>query len=125
MAIVLDEFGGTEGLVTLEDILEEIVGDIYDEHDEPEIEFRDLGDGVVLIDGGVAIDEVIERLGITLPDEDYDTIGGYVFGTLGRVPAAGDAVAVAGGELRVEDVHERRITRVRFTPAPPPEDAGP
>lgn len=123
LAIVLDEFGGTYGLVTMEDLLEEIVGDINDEHDIPEPPFTELEDGAVLIDGGAAISEVNERCGLSLPEEDFDTLGGYVFGALGRVPETGDVVPVHGQEgpmeLRVEGTEERRVTRVRLTrPAP-------
>jgi len=120
MAIVLDEFGGTEGLVTLEDLLEEIVGDIYDEHDLPEAEFVETEDGHVLVDGGASIAEVNERFGLELPDDDFSTIGGYIFGELGRVPVKGDVVTLpTGGEFRVEETEERRVTRVRYvTPRP-------
>ena len=116
MAILLDEFGGTEGLVTLEDMLEEIVGDIRDEYDEPEdVDFELMETGDVLIDGGASIFEVNERFGLHLPEEDFDTIGGYVFGELGRVPVPGDIVRLNGvGDLRVEDVEDRRVTRVRL-----------
>lgn len=117
MAIVLDEFGGTDGLVTLEDMLEEIVGDIYDEHDIPEEEtdFEITDSGMVLIDGGASIFDVNERFGLALPEQDYDTIGGFVFGELGRVPVAGDVVRLDGAaELHVEEVEERRVTRVRL-----------
>jgi putative hemolysin len=117
MAVVLDEFGGTEGIVTLEDLLEEIVGDIFDEHDEPEFDFRAAEDGAMLVDGGVAISTANERLGLDLPEAEYDTIGGFVFGTLGRVPEVDDRVPLENGaELRVEAVNERRITAVRYTP---------
>jgi putative hemolysin len=118
LAIILDEFGGTEGLVTLEDLLEQIVGDIYDEYDHPEPDFTVTPEGDVLIDGGTSIDEVNERFGMDLSSEDYDTIGGYIFGALGRVPQPGDAIHVDGsGELRVEGTEERRITSVRLVPA--------
>jgi putative hemolysin len=118
LAIVLDEFGGTEGLVTLEDLLEQIVGDIYDEYDLPEPDFTVTPEGDVLIDGGASIDEVNERFGMDLSSDDYDTIGGFIFGALGRVPHPGDSVHVEGsGELRVEDTEERRITSVRLIPA--------
>ncbi|HEX6309953.1 MAG TPA: hemolysin family protein [Longimicrobiales bacterium] len=123
MAIVLDEFGGTDGLVTLEDMLEEIVGDIYDEHDIPEEEtdFEITDSGEVLIDGGASIFDVNERFGLALPEQDYDTIGGYVFGELGRVPVAGDVVLLDGAaELRVDEVEERRVTRVRLVLKPKP-----
>lgn len=117
MAVVIDEFGGTEGLVTLEDLLEEIVGEIDDEYDSPEPGFVPVASGAVLIGGGVGIDEVNERLGLELPGEDFETVGGYVFGELGRVPVAGDTIALAdGGELRVEAVRDRRVTRLRYTP---------
>jgi CBS domain containing-hemolysin-like protein len=115
MAIVIDEFGGTMGLVTMEDLIEEIVGDIYDEHDLPEKNFVAAADGAVMIDGGTSIFEVNERLGLELPEEDFDTIGGYVFGELGRIPVAGDRIPLpGGGSLRVEDTLERRVTRVRL-----------
>jgi putative hemolysin len=118
LAIILDEFGGTEGLVTLEDLLEQIVGDIYDEYDQPEPDFTVTPEGDVIIDGGASIDEVNERFGMDLSSEDYDTIGGYIFGELGRVPQPGDSIHVEGsGELRVEDTEERRITSVRLVPA--------
>lgn len=118
LAIILDEFGGTEGLVTLEDLLEQIVGDIYDEYDHPEPDFTVTPEGDVIIDGGASIDEVNERFGMDLSSEDYDTIGGFIFGELGRVPQPGDSIHVDGsGELRVEGTEERRITSVRLVPA--------
>lgn len=118
LAIILDEFGGTEGLVTLEDLLEEIVGEIYDEYDQPEPDFTVTPEGDVLIDGGASIDEVNERFGMDLSSADYDTIGGFIFGALGRVPQAGDTVHVQGsGDLRVEGIEDRRITSVRLVPA--------
>lgn len=122
MAIVLDEFGGTDGLVTLEDMLEEIVGDIFDEHDVPEEEedFAVTESGDVLIDGSASIFDVNERFGLSLPERDYDTIGGFIFGELGRVPVAGDTVPLNGsGELYVDEVEERRVTRVRLVLGPP------
>ncbi len=116
LAIVLDEFGGTEGLVTLEDLLEEIVGDIYDEYDQPEPEeFTVTAEGDVLIDGGASIGEVNERFRLGLPERDFDTLGGFIFGELGRVPQPGDVVALeSGARLIVEEAQERRVTRVRF-----------
>jgi CBS domain containing-hemolysin-like protein len=119
LAIVLDEFGGTYGLVTMEDLLEEIVGDINDEHDVAEPDFAATPEGDVLIDGGASISEVNERFGTTLPEEDFDTVGGFVFGALERVPVVGDVVAVPSSrgnmELRVEEVDERRVSMLRLT----------
>jgi putative hemolysin len=128
VAIVLDEFGGTYGLVTLEDLIEEIVGEITDEFDEVEDPFTPTPEGDVLIDGGLLIGDVNERLGLRIPEEEFDTIGGYVFGTLGRVPEIGDAVPVQGGEgemeLRVEARDERRVSVLRLTrPVPVPGEA--
>ena len=126
LAIVLDEYGGTYGLVTMEDLLEEIVGEIADEYDEAEPEFAPTPEGDVLIDGAVSLSEVNERFGLRLPEDEFDTVGGYVFGTLGRIPAAGDVVAAPGidgdVELRVEATEERRVTVVRLCrPAPVPD----
>ncbi|HYR11722.1 MAG TPA: hemolysin family protein [Longimicrobium sp.] len=129
VAIVLDEFGGTYGLVTLEDLLEEIVGEINDEFDEVEPEFESTPEGDVLIDGGVLISDVNERFGLRIPEEEFDTVGGFVFGSLGRVPERGDAVSVMSPdgemELRVEETDERRVSLLRLTrPATVPPDSG-
>ncbi len=116
MVVVLDEFGGTAGLVTLEDLIEEIVGEFQDEHetDEP-TEFRDLGDGRTVIWGGTPVKDVEDRLGIEL-GEDFDTIGGHVFGALDRVGKVGDSVRAGSGEFRVLKVSRRRIEYVAFHP---------
>lgn len=116
MVIVLDEFGGTAGLVTLEDLIEEIIGEIHDEHetDEPK-EFQDLDDGRTLIWGGTPLRDVAIRLGFEL-DEEFDTVGGYVFGTLDRVGQIGDSISVAGGELRIVKMRRRRIEYLVFAP---------
>ncbi|HET7230494.1 MAG TPA: hemolysin family protein [Longimicrobium sp.] len=123
LAIVLDEYGGTHGLVTMEDLLEEIVGEIADEYDEPELEFEQTPEGDTLIDGGVGLGEVNDRFALRLPEEEFDTLGGYVFGTLGRVPTVGDVVPAPGidgdAELRVEATEERRVTVVRLCKTAP------
>jgi putative hemolysin len=118
LAIILDEFGGTEGLVTLEDLIEQIVGEIYDEYDEPAPDFTVTPEGDVLIDGGASIDEINEKFGMNLSSDDYDTIGGFIFGALGRVPQPGDKIFIDGsGELQVEGTEDRRITSVRLVPS--------
>jgi CBS domain containing-hemolysin-like protein len=127
LAIVLDEFGGTYGVVTLEDLLEEIVGEINDEFDEVVPDFAPTPEGDMLIDAGVLISDVNERFGLRIPEEEFDTVGGFVFGTLGRVPEVGDCVPVmgfgGGMELRVEETDERRVSRLRLTSTVPvPQD---
>lgn len=117
LAIVLDEFGGTAGLVTLEDLIEEIVGEFRDEHerDRPR-DFVDTGGGRVVIWGGTPVKDVEDRLGIEL-GEDFDTIGGFVFGALDRVGRIGDSVQTGAGEFRIVRVRRRRIEYVVFVPA--------
>jgi putative hemolysin len=126
MAIVLDEFGGTAGLVTLEDLIEEIIGEIQDEHevDEPE-DFFPLENGSIRVRGGAALREVDDELGLDLPDEPYDTLGGYLFGRLGRVARVGDVVAVPGGEFRVTRITGRRIEYAVFRPGEGDDDLEP
>jgi len=109
MAIVLDEYGGTAGLVTMEDLLEEIVGEILDEYDEPlEIPERASAD-LVIVPGAMNIGELNERFGLGVPDEDYTTIGGFVFGSLGRLPIVGDRVTSGGGVFTVREMEGRRV----------------
>jgi CBS domain containing-hemolysin-like protein len=122
MVIVVDEFGGTAGLATLEDLIEEIIGEIQDEHEEDEPDdFHELGGGVLRIWGGVSLRDTNERLELELPEDDYDTIGGFVFGALNRLPVVGDETPVPGGVLRVVKMKGRRIEYLRFTPSPVPE----
>ncbi|HVO43666.1 MAG TPA: hemolysin family protein, partial [Aggregatilineales bacterium] len=121
MAIVIDEFGGTAGLVTIEDLLEEIVGEIQDEYDpEPEAEYQKIGDDEYLFDAGINLEEVNELLNANLSDEASDTLGGYVFSTLGKVPLAGEVFTAEGLEIRVEEITGRRIRQVRVRRIPPP-----
>ncbi len=124
MAVVVDEYGGTAGLVTLEDLLEELVGDIVDEFDvdEPPVERTD--DGSLLVDAGYSVDDVSELLGADLPTGSWDTVGGLILDRLGRVPDPGDSVEVDGFRLTALDVRGRRIGRVRIEPTAPPGDAG-
>jgi len=117
MVIVLDEFGGTAGLATFEDLIEEIVGEIRDEHEAHEpAEFQLLADGCVRVWGGVSVREANQRLKLDLPSDRFDTIGGFVFGSLHRVPRPGDEVPVDGGRLRVARMRGRRVEFVVFLP---------
>lgn len=108
-----DEYAGTAGLVTIEDLIEEIVGDIRDEYDVDEPEVQVLSASESLIDARMSLADVNERLGLELPDEDYDTIGGLVFGLLGHSPVEGESVRQDGLEFRIERVEGRRIRMIR------------
>ncbi len=121
MAIVVDEYGGTAGLVTMEDLLEEIVGEITDEYDLPEPAVERLSDGVLRVPGRTPIDEVNELLDVDLPQEEWDTVGGLVFNTLGHVPIEGECLDVDGLEFCAERVQGRRIVSVIITRVPAPQ----
>jgi putative hemolysin len=124
MAIVIDEHGGTAGLVTLEDLLEEIVGEIVDEYDVEAPGVERLADGSLRVPGRTAIDEVSEVLGVELPDTEWDTVGGLVFNLLGHVPDEGETVRFQDLEFRTERVQGRRIVSVRISHAPPTDADG-
>ncbi len=114
IAIVVDEYGGTAGMVTLEDVLEEIVGEIEDEYDVGEAEeFRMVDENQAVVDARMSIHDVNERLSLSLPEDRVDTIGGLLFNMLGRIPVQGDEVEVDGVVLRVESMRGRRIMKVR------------
>ena len=114
MAIVVDEFGGTAGLVTMEDVMEEIVGEIYDETDEPEdAAIKRLPDGSLSIQAQTPIDEVSEALGVELPEGEYDTLSGFLYEQFGRIPSVGESVEWQGFRFVVESGSQRRIERVR------------
>lgn len=112
MAVVLDEYGGTAGLVTMEDLLEEIVGDIFDEHDTPEIRLQEQG--AALIDGATSLGDFNAEHGTSLDDTDYTTVGGWVFGALGRLPRPGDRVPAGERVLEVTEMDGRRVKSVRL-----------
>nr|WP_233204106.1 transporter associated domain-containing protein [Halegenticoccus soli] len=120
MAVVIDEWGVFEGIVTIEDILEEIVGDIQDEFDtraqEPSITKR--ADGAYVVDGGVPVQDVNDRLDTGFQSDDVETIGGFVFSHFGRVPEVGDQIEQSGHVLRVEAVDDARIERLVIQQAP-------
>jgi CBS domain containing-hemolysin-like protein len=115
LAIVVDEYGSVEGLVTLEDLLEEIVGEIGDEFDVPDAGVRRLGRGRVRIGGSFPIDDFNERFGKHLPEDDYHTVGGFVFGELGRVPRVGDTVSFEDARFEVSATDGPRIREVDVT----------
>jgi CBS domain containing-hemolysin-like protein len=122
MAIVVDEYGGTAGLVTLEDLLEEIVGEITDEYDVEEPQVERLANGTLRVPGRTPIDEVNDELGVHLPDDEWDTVGGLVFFTLGHVPEEGECVTVDGLEFCAERVQGRRIVSVLISRVRDSED---
>ncbi|MDQ3737332.1 MAG: HlyC/CorC family transporter, partial [Actinomycetota bacterium] len=115
VAIVIDEWGSVEGLVTIEDVLEELVGEIQDEFDEDEAAIEPLSENVYAIDGRIPITEVNEHFDLDLPNEDFDTIGGFDLGSLGRPPEPGDTVEVDDGSvLRVKSVDGPRVSILTF-----------
>jgi CBS domain containing-hemolysin-like protein len=123
MAIVVDEYGGTAGVVTLEDLVEEIVGEVLDEHDRRRAGIV-RGENSLTFPGDLRPDEVLDRTGIRIPEGDvYDTVGGYIMSVLERIPVVGDTLEVEDGTLDVQRMDGRRVDRVRFTHTPMPDDA--
>jgi putative hemolysin len=118
MAIVVDEYGGTDGIVTLEDLIEEVIGDIRDEYDAEVTESRRLAGGEVEVDGKLNLDEVADIAGVELPEGPYATLGGFVMAELGRLPQTGDEVVHEGTRLTVVLTEGRRAARIRVTPPP-------
>jgi putative hemolysin len=117
LAIVLNEYGGTEGIITLEDLLEELVGEIYDEFDPDSHGIHRQPDGSLVLPGSFPVHDLAD-LGISLPEGDYATLAGLVLDRMGRIPGEGEAVEVAGWRLEVLDVENHAITRVRLVPLP-------
>jgi CBS domain containing-hemolysin-like protein len=115
LALVADEYGALAGLITLEDCLEELVGEIVDEHDEEDDEVLRLGDGDYLVDGGMGIDDLNDLLGVSIPDDDWDTVAGFLFGTLEHVPAEGEYIVREGWRFSAAAVDGRRIRQVKIT----------
>ena len=113
MAIVTDEFGGVRGLITLEDVIEEIVGEIDDEHDQEESELRVLGEKVILVDAKIDIEEVEQYFTTRLPEGPYESVGGLVLHCLGRVPVRGTVVTVGGLKFTVLSADQRRVKMVK------------
>ncbi|MEN9731276.1 MAG: hypothetical protein RL488_586, partial [Actinomycetota bacterium] len=117
LAIVIDEYGGTAGLATLEDLIEELVGELVDEHDRARAGITRGANSSVLFPGMIRPDELAE-MAIKVPDNGaYETVAGYIMSQIGRIPVVGDELQIADGTLRVERMDGRRVDRVRFTPA--------
>jgi magnesium and cobalt exporter, CNNM family len=124
MAVVVDEYGGTAGVATLEDLVEELVGEVADEHDRTRAGIVRRGD-VISFPGILRPDELLDRTGIRVPENgDYETVAGYVIAQLGRLPAAGDVVEIEDGTLAVQRLDGRRIDRLRFVPRPTADSHG-
>jgi CBS domain containing-hemolysin-like protein len=113
MAIVVDEYGGTEGLVTMEDILEELVGEILDEYDTEEPMVKIIDDYTAMVDANTSIDYLNDAMDINLPEEEFETIGGLIFYTLGKIPRSGDKVMINSTTVIVDKMHGRRISKVK------------
>ena len=125
IAIVVDEYGGTAGLVTVEDLLEEIVGEIADEFDRDEESIHRISDNEAILDASVGIDELEELFGVKVEEGDFDSVGGFILSHLGKMPTAGDEVHVDGLVVRILAVSGRRIKRVRvIKEEPPPANGG-
>ncbi|MCQ1530013.1 hemolysin family protein [Lutispora saccharofermentans] len=120
IAIVIDEYGGTAGLITIEDLLEEIVGNIFDEYDDVVLEYEQLDDNTYLINGMLSIDEVNDIMHTELPEDEleFDTISGMVLSLSGKMPEVGDEVEFDGVQFRIEEVDDKRITKIRIKKQP-------
>ena len=114
MAIVIDEYGGTSGLVTLEDLIEEIVGEIRDEHDQEEEKFVDLPDGYTLVDSRVEIEAFEQHFGVDVPRGKYETLGGFILDAVKRIPMTGDVIQHDSLEMVIASADERSIKKVRI-----------
>jgi CBS domain containing-hemolysin-like protein len=123
LAIVVDEYGGTAGLVTVEDAVEELVGEIRDEYDSEVEPIVREAEGVFVFSAKVAIDEMTERLDVQIEDDGFETVGGYVLSRAGRVPAVGERFACDGVEIEVLEAERRRIHKVRIRKVEPPAEA--
>lgn len=123
LAVIKDEYGGTSGIVTIEDIIEELVGEIQDEHDDEDPEFTDSLEGF-LVDGKTHLDDVNDEIGSHFESEDFDTIGGFVFGLCGRQPKLGEWIEHSGYQLNIVETDGKRIIKIRIVPNDPLGSSG-
>jgi putative hemolysin len=122
LAIVVDEYGGTDGIVTLEDLVEEIIGEIHDEYDVPEEPSRSLVNGDLEVDGLLNLEDFLDRTGVALPEGPYETVAGFVINELGRLPELGESIEAVDHRFTVTELDGRRIARVRLTSLPRHDD---
>jgi putative hemolysin len=122
IAVVVDEYGGTAGIVTLEDLVEELIGDIRDEYDAADESAAPSLGGAIEVDGLLNIEDFAEQTGVDIPDGPYETVAGYVMAALGRLPDEGDSVPVDGHQLEVLSLDGRRAARLRLTPEVSPQE---
>jgi magnesium and cobalt transporter len=114
MAVVIDEYGGTSGLVTLEDLIEEIVGEIHDEHDTQDGDIAELPDGYILVDGRTDIEKIEDHFGVTFPEGKYETLGGMILHAIGKIPVTGETIKIEQFEMIIESADERSIKKVKM-----------
>jgi magnesium and cobalt transporter len=114
MAIVIDEYGGTSGLVTLEDLIEEIVGEIHDEHDAKKGSIVELSDGYTLIDGRVEIEAIEDYLGVKFREGKFETLGGFILNLLRKIPVTGEIIHADNLEMIIESADERSVKKVKL-----------
>lgn len=114
MAIVIDEYGGTSGLVTLEDLIEEIVGEIHDEHDEKTTGIVELPDGYILVDGRLEIESIEDYFNVEFHEKKYETVGGLILSSIKRIPVSGEIIHINNFEMIIESADERSIKKVRI-----------
>jgi CBS domain containing-hemolysin-like protein len=122
LVILLDEFGGTEGIVTMEDVLEELVGEIYDEHDEVNEEVVEREDGTLIVDGGMQLQELLEKYGIEDNKYEADTVGGWAGEMLEKVPEIGDTFTLENRRFTVTEMDGFRVTKIQVTVLPEEEE---
>jgi putative hemolysin len=114
IAIVIDEYGGTAGLITIEDLLEEIVGNIFDEYDDVVLEYEQIDEDTYLVDGLLGISEINDIMRLDLPEEEFDTISGMILSLSGKMPEVGEEVEYEDVSFRIEEVDDKRISKIKI-----------